>query len=67
MWLIKGSEETGLKEEEEEKRREEEEGGWMKETLFTCCAGVVLQECVQPHGSIPSDEMNEVHVYMIMM
>ena len=39
----------------------------MKETLFTCCTGVVLQESVQPQGSIPGDEMTEVHVYMIMM
>ena len=41
--------------------------GHHQETLFTSCTGVVLQECVQPQGSIPGDEMNEVHVYMIMM
>ena len=44
---------------------------WMKETLlqfsetlFISCTGVVLQESVQSQGSMASNEMSEVHVYM---
>ena len=47
---------------------------WMKETLlqfsetlFISCTGMVLQECVQSQGSMASNEISEVRVYMVMM